>query len=123
MHWGTNPMSSRVASPTSEAVLAIRGVVLEHVSDPRVLSRVQNNALKREKEEQPLTVAEIFRGITDGVWADLPAKDPKAVKTSVILRNLQREHLRDLSNLANRGTPPMRAVWRACTCVTSTSAS
>jgi hypothetical protein len=108
MHWGTNTMSARVEYPLTERILAIQRVVLEHVFDPRVLSRVQNNALKAEKEEQPLTVAEIFRSITDGVWVDLPAKDPKAVKTSVIIRNLQREHLRDLSNLAlgNRNVLP-----------------
>jgi hypothetical protein len=108
MHWGTNTMSSRVEYPLNERILGIQRVVLEHVFDPRVLSRVQNNALKAEKEDQPLTVAEIFRSVTDGVWADLPAKDTKAVKTSVINRNLQREHLRDLSSLAlgNRSAPP-----------------
>jgi len=108
MHWGTNTMISRVEYPLNERILSIQRVVLEHVFDPRVLSRIQNNATMTEKEEQPLTVAEVFRSVTDGVWVDLPAKDPKAVKTSVINRNLQREHIRDLSSLAlgSRFAPP-----------------
>src|SRR6185295_7620621 len=73
-----------------------------HVFDPSVLSRIQNNALKADKNEKPLTLAEWFRGTTDAVWSDAAVKEEKGKKTvesSVILRNLQREHLQNLSSL------------------------
>jgi hypothetical protein len=54
--------------------------------------------LKVEKDEQPLTLAEVFRSVSDGVWSDLPAGDAK-VTSSVTRRNLQREHLRMLTDL------------------------
>ena len=36
------------------------------------LARVQNNGLKAENGETPLTVAEILRSLTESIWADLP---------------------------------------------------
>lgn len=71
---------------------------------PRVLARIQNSALKTDQDEQPLTLAEVFRGLTDGIWNEFPAggprgEDKRPVSSSIIRRNLQREHLKDLSNL------------------------
>ena len=39
-----------------------------------VLARIQNNALKADKDDKPLTVAEVFRSLTDGIWGDLPRR-------------------------------------------------
>ena len=54
----------------------------------------------REHRYHPLTVAEVFRGVTDGVWCDLPNGTPKEDKwnlaSSIVRRNLQREHLKKL---------------------------
>jgi hypothetical protein len=100
-HWGALPGSPDYS--IYDRILAIQRVVLEHVLDPATLRRVQNNALKAEKDEQPLQMAEIFRSLTDGIWNDTPnggAKEGKrAVASSIIHRNLQREHLKDLSHL------------------------
>ena len=49
-------------------------MVLGQLLDPAVLARIQNNALKADKDDKPLTVAEVFRGLTDGVWSDLAAR-------------------------------------------------
>src|SRR5207249_2433209 len=68
--------------------------------DPGTLTRVQDNALKYDKEDNPLTVAEVLRALTDSVWADLGAAPAKGnAGALVIRRNLQREHLKDLTNL------------------------
>jgi len=77
-----------------------------------VLSRVQNNSLKADKDDNPLTVAEIFRSLTDGIWND-PAGEKDGKKTlasSIARRNLQREYVKDLSGIVlgsrRRSVPP-----------------
>src|SRR5262249_55021111 len=64
---------------------------------------IQNNALKTGSDDQPLTVAEVFRTLTDGVWREYPMPKgedgKKAYNGSVIRRNLQRQHLKDLTDL------------------------
>jgi hypothetical protein len=106
MHWGNEmSMFGSVDYPLHERILGIQRVVLEQVFDPSVLSRIQNNAEKADKEEKPLTIAEVFRGVTDGIWGEGVAtnkdrKDGKRhVASSVIRRNLQREHLKNLFTL------------------------
>ncbi len=100
-HWGNeSAVLEPVEYPVHERVLAVQRVVLEHLFDPAVLGRVQDNALKTEKEH-PLTLAEVFRGLTDGVWGGpSPAENarPKGCSTAV-RRNLQREHLKHLTRL------------------------
>jgi Met-zincin/Domain of unknown function (DUF5117) len=118
MHWGTEGRFGSVEYPLNERILAIQRIALNHALDGEVLRRVQNNALKADKEEQPLTVAEVFRSLTDGIWSEAPngaavaapPKEPnKEVKelkdvpppplSSVVRRNLQREYVKDLSSL------------------------
>jgi hypothetical protein len=101
LHWGNEGAAfGGVDYPVDQRVLNIQRIVLNHVTKADVLARIQNNALKAEKEE-PLTLAEVFRSVSDGVWSDLPGPnkpDPK-MSSSVIRRNLQREHLKGLSEL------------------------
>jgi hypothetical protein len=100
-HWGTN--MSNTDFPIYDRILRIQKIVLEHLLDPAVLNRVQGNALKAEKDEQPLALAEVFRALTDGVWNDTangaPKEGKRTVAASVIRRNLQRDHIKDLSGL------------------------
>ncbi len=104
MHWG-NEMAAmgKVDYPLHQRILNIQRIVLGQVFDASVLSRIQNNSLKADKEEKPLTIAEVFRSMTDGIWNDDADKDAKEVKrrvsSSVIRRNLQREHLKNLFSL------------------------
>jgi hypothetical protein len=101
MHWGNEyQLYSGVEYPVYGRVLAIQRVALRNLLDPGTLTRVQDNALKYDKEDNPLTVAEVFRALTDSVWADLGAAPTKAnAGALVIRRNLQREYLKDLTNL------------------------
>jgi hypothetical protein len=106
MHWGNEyAFYSSVDFPIHERILNIQRIVLDQVYDPAVLARIQNNALKADKDERPLTVAEVFRGMTESIWQNV-VTDSKAdgdnrpaVSSSLILRNLQREHLKRLSTL------------------------
>ncbi|HMC67306.1 MAG TPA: zinc-dependent metalloprotease [Gemmataceae bacterium] len=101
MHWSSR--EPHTDYPLHDRILGIQQVVLDRVFDSSVLQRIQNNSLKADKDEQPLTLAEVFRTTTDGVWSDLgngPGKDGKrAVASSIIRRNLQREHLKNLYTL------------------------
>ena len=69
--------------------------------------------MKADKGEQPLTMAEVFRGLTDGIWNDAApnGKDgKKALQSSVIRRNLQREYLKGLTTLVvGSGSAPADA--------------
>jgi len=98
MHWGNEAAAfAPIDYPINERVLSIQRVALRQCLDPDVLARIQNNALKVEKDEA-FTLAELFRGVTDAVWSDLP-REGKPGASSVVRRNLQREHLKDLTNL------------------------
>jgi hypothetical protein len=103
MHW-----DARLSSPDYpiyDRILAIQRIVLNHLLSAEVLNRLQTMALKAEKDEQPLSQAEVFRALTDGVWNENgngngSAKDAKrSASAAVIRRNLQREYIKDLSGL------------------------
>jgi hypothetical protein len=102
-HWGADDGLDPVDYAVHERILAIQRVVLRHVFNPSVLARIQNTSLKVDKSEKPLTLAELFRGITAAVWTESCIKNgkdgKKSLELSIIMRNLQREHLKDLSNL------------------------
>jgi hypothetical protein len=99
-HWGNDrAVMQPVDYPVYDRVLNVQRVALGQLLDPAVLSRVQNNALKADKDDKPLTVAEIFRGLTDGIWKmELAEKEgKKSLASSVVRRNLQREYVKELS--------------------------
>ena len=101
-HWGNERATmNRVEYPLNERVLNIQKTALDHLFDSQVLSRIQDDALQADKDDHALTLAELFRGLTDGMWSDAAAdKDgKKTLPSSVIRRNLQREHLKDLTTL------------------------
>jgi hypothetical protein len=99
-HWGTQPGSTDF--PLYDRILGIQRLAMNHLLSPAVLRRIQNNALKADKGEQPLMVAEVFRAVTEGVWSPLPnggGQEAKGAASSIVRRNLQREHLKNLSHL------------------------
>lgn len=106
VHWGNErAMFADVEYPLHERILRIQQVVLDHMFDADVLARIQNNSLKCDADDQSLTIAEVFRCMTDGIWSEFPAgpKNGKegapAITTSIVRRNLQREHLKNLTKL------------------------
>ncbi|MFO0808018.1 MAG: zinc-dependent metalloprotease [Gemmataceae bacterium] len=109
-HWGSDMEGPDF--PVYEEILNIQKVVLRNLLKPDVLARVQNNALKVENGEKALALDEVFRALTDGIWADLSGGDGNgkpAMASSVIRRNLQREHLKELTTLVlgkRTGVPP-----------------
>lgn len=98
MHWGSEGAFEKVDYPLNQRLLDIQRVALRQAFSPDVLNRIQNNACKVDKQEKPFTIAELFRGITDAIWPEL-SKEKKPYESSIILRNLQREHLQNLSRI------------------------
>jgi hypothetical protein len=101
VHWGSEWHETDF--PLYDRVLGIQRLALSRMLNPAVLRRIQANALKADKAEQALTMAEVFRAATDAVWGDLPNGGPgeenKAYVASVMKRNLQREYIAQLANL------------------------
>jgi hypothetical protein len=101
LHWGSG--GGAVDYPLHGRILGIQRVVMDHLFSPSVLTRVQNIAAKADPDEQPVQIAEVFRTLTEGIWSEYPVKAAadakKSARASVIRRNLQREHLKNLSNL------------------------
>ncbi len=115
-HWGSERAFAPVEFPIHDRILRIQKIALDYLLTDGVMRRIQDNALTADRDDKPLTLSEMFRCLTDGVWYDSLAegKDRKSLLSStVIRRNLQREHLRQLNaivlgNAAHRpeGTPP-----------------
>ena len=85
-HWGNDRgIMQSVDYPIHDRVLNIQRIVLNHLLDPAVLARkVQSEqfALKADKDDkQALTVAEIFRSLTDSVWSDTATTEKEGKKT------------------------------------------
>lgn len=100
-HWGARPGSTDF--PLHDRILAIQRLALNQMLSTAVLRRVQTNSLKCEKEDKCLTLAELFRGITEGVWTEYPTgtvkDEERTVPSSIIRRNLQREHVKRLTGM------------------------
>jgi hypothetical protein len=89
-------MFRRVDFDLNGRVLAVQRVALRGMFSPATLKRIQENALKAPKDEQPFLMAEVFRAATDSTFADL---NGDGTKSSVIRRNLQRAYLSVLSEM------------------------
>src|SRR5262249_52440744 len=74
-HWGGRMGSTDY--PLYDQILRIQQIALDQLLDAAVLRRIQGNALKAEKEEQPLQVAEVFRSLTDAIWSEAGNGQPK----------------------------------------------
>ncbi len=99
LHWGSDYASTDF--PIYDRVLGIQRLALNQLLSAQTLQRIQANGLKVDKGARPVTVAEVFRSTTDAIWADVPvaAGKDKALASSTLRRNLQREHLKKLTAL------------------------
>lgn len=111
-HWGSEEtlFGGSVDYPIINRVFAIQRIALNRCFDPAVLSRLENQELEANPDSNPLDLAELFQGLTDGIWSELKPEESGGERTlaiSTIRRNLQREHLRRLSSilLGNRRNP------------------
>ncbi len=116
LHWGNEQVFfASVTFPVNDRILGIQRVCLTELLNDGTLARMQDLTMKTEGAEQPLTIAEVMRAISDSTFADLStaADKPGTEKTSISRRNLQRAYIAALSRLVLRGTvPDARALAR-----------
>lgn len=99
-HWGEEGFpASGPDVPINERVLAIQEIALDHCLSGDVLARLQDQQYQAADGDEPLTVAEVFRSLTDAVWSELSPDADDPVATSTIRRNLQRAHLKRLATM------------------------
>ncbi len=112
-HWGNeSTIMTAIDMPIHERVLSVQRVALSELFSNDTMSRIQNTALQSE-DGDALKLNEVFRAVTESVWT-LPKKDAKKETwaSSVLRRNLQREHLGVLANMVvgkgvgTRALPP-----------------
>jgi hypothetical protein len=111
-HWGNEMLfyfGGGVEFPIYQRILGIQKIVLGQCLAADTLSRLQDQELEADPGSEPLTMAEVFRTLTDGIWSECAPAGPNgsSVACSTIRRNLQREHLKTLSRmvLGNRRSP------------------
>jgi hypothetical protein len=111
-HWGNESLfmfGSSVDYQLYERILSIQKIVLGQCLAADTLARLQNQELQSDPGSAPVTLAELFRTLTDGIWSECAAADSQGgeIACSTIRRNLQREHVKKLSAmvLGNRRSP------------------
>jgi hypothetical protein len=96
-------ISSGYQYPLYETVLSIQRIVLSRFLDSSVLQSIQNCELLASDGQDVLKMPEVFDALSGAIWTELPAADAtgekKKIALSAIRRNLQREHVKRLSNI------------------------
>jgi hypothetical protein len=85
----------RLDYPAHDVVLAIQAAPLHRMYDPVTLSRLVDLELHYASDEDPFTMAEMFREVREAVWSELDARE----NVGSFRRNLQRQHLSMLVTL------------------------
>ena len=88
-----------------DTVAGVQAASLTFLMNPTTLRRVYDNEFRTAGEENPITLAEVFDTISDSIWSELkePSRGRHSAtnpKISSLRRNLQREHLERLIDLA-----------------------
>jgi len=91
--------ASGTGYPIYRVVLNIQEIALDQCLDPGVLQRIQDQEMQSEPGADPLEIAEVFRGLSDGIFTELagPPAGGATFAITTIRRNLQREYVRRLS--------------------------
>lgn len=100
--------SSEATWPIHDRIMGIQSSALTMVMNPTTLKRVYDNEIRVAEDVDSLTLPELLATVTDSVWTELDSK-PKEKFTarkpmiSSLRRNLQREHMERLIDLAMPG--------------------
>lgn len=118
--WDPAEMGGMMDDPSynvHDLVGAVQAVALTLVMDPTTLRRVYDNEYRTNHGSDSLTLAEVVQTVTDNVWRE--CTNPKggwsseAPMISSFRRNLQREHIQrlmDLALLQDAPSPALRTI-------------
>jgi hypothetical protein len=89
----------RVDYPWHDSVIWLQRAVLNRLFEPVTLSRIQDNELRFEGTQKPFTMADLFSALDASIWSELSVPTERI---SSLRRNLQREHMKQLTRLTLR---------------------
>ena len=103
-HWGS-PIAERGDYPAHEIILMWQDRILSKLLSPLTLSRVHDNELKTKADVDALTTADLLEGLTKAVYSEVDTTKEgeftnRKPAISSLRRNLQRDYLRRISELA-----------------------
>ncbi len=101
-----------------DVVGGIQAVTLTLIMNPARLRRVYDNEYRAQDSDDVLTMAEVVNAVTDAVWSECaePAHMKYSAETPMVSsfrRNLQREHMQrliDLALLEDEPSPSLRTI-------------
>ncbi len=124
--WDPPAMQALMTDPSfsvHDVVGGIQATALTLIMNPTRLRRVYDNEYRAQDEEDALTVAEVVTAVTDAVWRECAETSggrysSTAPQISSFRRNLQREHVQRLIDLALLPDAPSPALRTICTMAT-----
>ncbi len=108
-HWDSDQLNFDIAYDVHDRVLAYQSRVLAQLINPVVTTRIYDAELKVPKDEEALTVDEVFSRLNETIWSELDQAGADGDWTnrkpmaSSFRRNLQRRHLSWLTEILLRG--------------------
>ena len=104
--------------PIHERIMGIQASTLTQLMNPTTLGRCYDNEFRVPADQETLTLPELLSTVTSSVWSELEAKvdgarTARKPQVSSMRRNLQREHLQRLIDLAladKSSSPAGRAI-------------
>ena len=103
-HWGMRDQE-RIDYAVHEVIGMWQDRVLDYLLSSLTLKRLYDSELKVPADQDAMTVAELFKTLTDSVFVELDGLKPgtytnRKPAVSSLRRNLQRSYVRRLSNIA-----------------------
>lgn len=92
---GTVFRISRLDYPIHGIVQLLQAAALFRLYNPLVLTRIQDNEIRFPRGETPFTMAEMFAGLREAIWREVPAGE----NIRSFRRELQRIHLYILTEI------------------------
>lgn len=94
--------------PIHDRIMGIQAATLTQLMNPTTLKRVYDNEFRIPADQDMFTLAELMNTVTNAIWSEVdnrPSKNFSARQPMVasLRRNLQREHLERLIDLASPG--------------------
>ncbi len=93
------------AMPVHDRVMGMQASALTMLLNPQTVQRVYDYELFVPADQDALTLAELMRTVTESIWSEIGSKPTKSYTNrepmiSSLRRNLQREHLSRLIDMA-----------------------
>ncbi len=109
-HWDSDELHFDIDYDVHDRVLMIQARVLMQLMNPMTVNRIHDAELKVTSESDAFTVHDLLSGLSSRIWSELGESGSRGTWTnrqpriSSFRRNLQREHLRRLTDIVLGGS-------------------